>query len=173
MSAKSSVGFTLIELTISIAIIGMLAALAVPAYTDYLLRSRVAEAFNLSQEPIKKITEYYAYHGRLPLDNETAGLPMPSVLQGRYVKEVRVEQGAVHIMLHQPLYSTETNAADDAASRLSIRPALPAQEQLGVISAVHWVCGYATPLANYAVNGTNKTNIGEDYLPYNCQAKFL
>lgn len=173
MRTQSLAGFTLIELTIAIAVIGILAAVAIPRYTDYLYRSYVVEMFNLSQEPIKKITEYYAYHGRLPLNNEAAGLPIPSILQGRYVKEVRVEQGAVHITLHEPLGTTKETVADAATTHLSIRPALPDVEQAGLIPALHWVCGYAEALPNHTAIGANKTNIVGDYLPYHCQAQLL
>ncbi len=63
---RKSYGFTLIELMFVIAIIGILAAIAIPQYTDYMKRAKVSEAFILSTTITKAVTHYYAYHGRFP-----------------------------------------------------------------------------------------------------------
>ncbi len=67
-------GFTLIELMIVIAIIGILAAIALPAYQDYTKRSRVSEGLSLAGGAKSALTEYYASNNKWPSDNAEAGI---------------------------------------------------------------------------------------------------
>ena len=71
---KVQSGFTLIELMIVVAIIGILAAIALPAYQDYTKRSHVSEGMALAAAAKVAVTEYYASEGAFPADNATAGL---------------------------------------------------------------------------------------------------
>ncbi|ENX2804242.1 pilin [Neisseria gonorrhoeae] len=66
-------GFTLIELMIVIAIVGILAAVALPAYQDYTARAQVSEAILLAEGQKSAVTEYYLNHGKWPKDNDKAG----------------------------------------------------------------------------------------------------
>ncbi|ENW5569686.1 pilin, partial [Neisseria gonorrhoeae] len=66
-------GFTLIELMIVIAIVGILAAVALPAYQDYTARAQVSEAILLAEGQKSAVTEYYLNHGKWPEDNDKAG----------------------------------------------------------------------------------------------------
>ncbi|HFC4885192.1 TPA: pilin, partial [Neisseria gonorrhoeae] len=89
-------GFTLIELMIVIAIVGILAAVALPAYQDYTARAQVSEAILLAEGQKSAVTEYYPNHGKWPEDNTSAGVASPaSNIKGKYVKEVKVENGVV------------------------------------------------------------------------------
>ncbi|EMS2969696.1 pilin [Neisseria gonorrhoeae] len=65
-------GFTLIELMIVIAIVGILAAVALPAYQDYTARAQVSEAILLAEGQKSAVTEYYLNHGKWPEDNDKA-----------------------------------------------------------------------------------------------------
>ncbi len=67
-------GFTLIELMIVVAIIGILAAIAIPAYQDYIARAQMSEAMNLADGAKASVAEYYMNNGEWPTDNATAGL---------------------------------------------------------------------------------------------------
>ncbi|HFA4351898.1 TPA: pilin, partial [Neisseria gonorrhoeae] len=88
-------GFTLIELMIVIAIVGILAAVALPAYQDYTARAQVSEAILLAEGQKSAVTEYYLNHGEWPKDNDKAGVASSSSIKGKYVKEVKVENGVV------------------------------------------------------------------------------
>ncbi|EPF9369433.1 pilin, partial [Neisseria gonorrhoeae] len=89
-------GFTLIELMIVIAIVGILAAVALPAYQDYTARAQVSEAILLAEGQKSAVTEYYPNHGKWPEDNGDAGVASPAdKIKGKYVQKVEVAKGVV------------------------------------------------------------------------------
>ncbi len=87
---KNQKGFTLIELMIVVAIIAILAAIALPAYQDYVARSQVSEAMTLSSGAKTAVTEYYADKGTFPDTNAKAGLADAKSINGKYVASVTV-----------------------------------------------------------------------------------
>ena len=93
--AKSERAFTLIELMIVIAIIGILAAIAIPAYQDYTVRSQVAEGLALTSNAKTLVSMYYSDKGALPADNTEAGLQAPASIQGNYVASVSNNNGVI------------------------------------------------------------------------------
>ncbi|EMT1281702.1 pilin, partial [Neisseria gonorrhoeae] len=88
-------GFTLIELMIVIAIVGILAAVALPAYQDYTARAQVSEAILLAEGQKSAVTEYYLNNGEWPENNDKAGVASPSDIKGKYVESVTVTNGVV------------------------------------------------------------------------------
>lgn len=84
-------GFTLIELMIVVAIIGILAAVALPAYQDYTARSQMSEALSLAGGARTAVSEYFTSEGELPDGNSTAGLAAPNDISGKYVASVTVD----------------------------------------------------------------------------------
>ncbi|EPH9317763.1 pilin, partial [Neisseria gonorrhoeae] len=89
-------GFTLIELMIVIAIVGILAAVALPAYQDYTARAQVSEAILLAEGQKSAVTEYYLNHGIWPANNTSAGVASsPTDIKGKYVQKVEVNNGVV------------------------------------------------------------------------------
>ncbi|ENX8205358.1 pilin, partial [Neisseria gonorrhoeae] len=89
-------GFTLIELMIVIAIVGILAAVALPAYQDYTARAQVSEAILLAEGQKSAVAGYYLNHGKWPKDNGNAGVASPaSNIKGKYVQKVEVNNGVV------------------------------------------------------------------------------
>ncbi|HEZ1631002.1 TPA: pilin, partial [Neisseria meningitidis] len=88
-------GFTLIELMIVIAIVGILAAVALPAYQDYTARAQVSEAILLAEGQKSAVTEYYLNHGEWPGNNSDAGVASLTDIKGKYVQSVTVANGVV------------------------------------------------------------------------------
>jgi type IV pilus assembly protein PilA len=92
---KKQQGFTLIELMIVVAIIGILAAIAIPAYQDYTIRAQVSEGLNLSGGAKAAVTEYFQDRGAMPTTNDMAGLAAADTIQGKYVDNVAVGANGV------------------------------------------------------------------------------
>ncbi|MGS6702732.1 pilin, partial [Neisseria gonorrhoeae] len=122
-------GFTLIELMIVIAIVGILAAVALPAYQDYTARAQVSEAILLAEGQKSAVTEYYLNNGEWPANNTSAGVASPGEIKGKYVKEVEVKNGVVTAQMA----STGVNK-EIKGKKLS----LWAKRQDG---SVKWFCG--------------------------------
>ncbi|HGO8256488.1 TPA: pilin [Neisseria meningitidis] len=123
-------GFTLIELMIVIAIVGILAAVALPAYQDYTARAQVSEAILLAEGQKSAVTEYYLNHGEWPANNSSAGVATSaSDIKGKYVQSVEVKNG---VITAQMASSGVNNEIKD--KKLS----LWAKRQDG---SVKWFCG--------------------------------
>lgn len=89
-------GFTLIELMIVVAIIAILAAIAIPAYQDYLVRSQVSEGAVLTDGAKTALAEYYGNHGVFPGAPQSAGLPTAAAsISGKYVSGVDVSSRGI------------------------------------------------------------------------------
>ncbi|MBL4833803.1 MAG: pilin [Pseudomonas sp.] len=93
---KAQKGFTLIELMIVVAIIGILAAIALPAYQDYTARSQMSEAITLASGARTAVTEFYTSNGTFPASNTSAGLSANATdISGNYVASVAVSTGGL------------------------------------------------------------------------------
>jgi len=95
---KNQWGFTLIELMIVVAIIGILAAIAIPMYLDYTTRSQIAEGLTVAGGAKSAVTEYYQDRGAFPTNNAQAGLDAPGNIIGNYVTSVSVNADIITIM---------------------------------------------------------------------------
>ena len=93
-------GFTLIELMIVVAIIGILAAVALPAYQDYTKRAHVSEALSLAAGAKTAVTEYYSTEGEWPTDNTQAGIAQASSITGNAVNSVTVNGSVITIAMN-------------------------------------------------------------------------
>ncbi|EMT0957249.1 pilin [Neisseria gonorrhoeae] len=161
-------GFTLIELMIVIAIVGILAAVALPAYQDYTARAQVSEAILLAEGQKSAVTEYYLNHGKWPENNTSAGVASSSSIKGKYVESVTVAKGVVTA----EMASTGVNK-EIQGKKLS----LWARRQDG---SVKWFCGQpVTRNANDAdavtadgTDGANGTKIDTKHLPSTCRDPF-
>ena len=95
-------GFVFIELLTVVAIISVLVAVAIPAYTDYVQRSRISEGLSLALPIRVAVSQFYAQHGRLPQDNAETGIVAAEQLKGQYVSQIAVQQGTITIQFNHP-----------------------------------------------------------------------
>ncbi len=131
-------GFTLVELMLVVAIIGILAAVALPAYQDYITRSRAAEGLALTATAKQAVKEYYDRWGVLPADNTRAGLPPASDIRGRYVQSVSVTNGVIAVEFDQGFISTYGKGAKAESKSLYLRPGINREAPTGPLA---WRCG--------------------------------
>src|SRR6195256_578502 len=123
-------GFTLIELMMVVAIIGILAAIAIPAYQDYTIRSQVTEGMNLASAVETGVAEYYANTGSWPTTLTLAGGDSANKPSGKYVSSVDVAGTGVITVI----YGNQANNNVTGQS-LTLTPGLSANND------VAWICG--------------------------------
>ncbi|MEN0663335.1 pilin [Neisseria meningitidis] len=154
-------GFTLIELMIVIAIVGILAAVALPAYQDYTARAQVSEAILLAEGQKSAVTEYYLNHGEWPANNSDAGVASASDIKGKYVQSVTVANGVVTATMLSSGVNKEIQG-----KKLS----LWAKRQNG---SVKWFCGQPVTRNDTAtddgVTAASDKQIDTKHLPSTCR----
>jgi type IV pilus assembly protein PilA len=142
-------GFTLIELMIVVAIIGILAAIAIPAYQDYTIRAQVTEGLNLASDLKASIGELYADQGvSTNIDSGANGLPAITDKQGKYVSGIEVENGTITIQFGN---QANSKLRQSGVNELTLQPGTNANGD------VVWYCG-----------GTG-TTVVQKYLPASCR----
>ncbi|HGH6580292.1 TPA: pilin [Neisseria meningitidis] len=157
-------GFTLIELMIVIAIVGILAAVALPAYQDYTARAQVSEAILLAEGQKSAVTEYYLNHGEWPANNSSAGVASVSTdIKGKYVEKVEVANGVITAEMKSSGVNKEIQG-----KKLSLWD----KRQNG---SVKWFCGQPVTRANNtatdadAVTAAANKKIDTKHLPSTCR----
>jgi type IV pilus assembly protein PilA len=138
----------------AVAIVGVLAAIAIPAYQDYTIRAQVTEGLNLAGPVKAQVAEFYAANGAWP---EQADLG-PELPTGLYVSQVVVKGGSVIIV-----YGGRANTKLQQQG-LAIAPALDSQGD------IHWICGnFAVPAGARPVGGPTGSDVPDKYLPSMCR----
>lgn len=99
-------GFTLIELMIVIAILGILLMIAIPAFQDYATRAKVSEGINLAATAKSSVSETKASTGKFPASNASAGLPSPASISGNDVGSITISGSGLITILYS---STDAN----------------------------------------------------------------
>jgi type IV pilus assembly protein PilA len=167
-------GFTLIELMIVVAIIGVLAAIAIPAYQDYTIRAQVSEGLSLASDIKAGVAEYMAQTGDWPATLVEAGLGASAIMgdkSGRYVQSLNVTNGTIDVV-----YGKDVNSKI-VGETLSIRPLV--NENGDVV----WQCGASIqPTGTYVNSGgqagggtdsnAGTTSLNDKYMPASCRSTF-
>lgn len=162
MRIRQSDGFTLIELMIVVAIIGILASLAVSAYQTYTVRAQVAEAINMGAGAKSPVIDAYSSDGTAPADRLAAGMSVdPTDSSGRYVSAVNIDNGRVDVTMGNRVH------AEIFGETISFTPYLTTS------GGIVWRCGAAAQPGNNTVlmPGTawQATTIPPRYLPAACR----
>ena len=151
---KQQKGFTLIELMIVIAIIGILAAVAIPAYLDYTIRAKVSEGLGLAASAKVAISEYYNATGTFAADNPAYGLPTANSIKGNHVASVTAgsngDTGTIDV-----LFRTADNGGpggDANGKTVTLVASVPT----GSEGALTWTC--------------TRGDMATKYLPTSCRA---
>jgi type IV pilus assembly protein PilA len=148
---RTQQGFTLIELMIVVAIIGILAAIAIPAYQDYTIRAQVSEGLSLGSGGKTAVAEFFTNYGRLPASNTSAGMASSGSITGAYVRSVNVGTGGVITATYSNVSPQKANTLISGAS-LRLSPITSA-------GSVAWVCR----------GSTTGTVLQQKYLPSSCR----
>jgi type IV pilus assembly protein PilA len=125
-------GFTLIELMIVVAIIAILAAIALPAYQNYVGRAQLTEAMILADGQKTAVAEYWSSHGTFPPSQNSAGMPGPGSITGKYVASVTLtaSTGVITALMN----STNVSTCVQGAS-IVLQPTQPTGD-----SSMVWHC---------------------------------
>ncbi len=144
-------GFTLIEMITTVAIIGILAAVAIPNFISYRNKAYTLDTDTLLVTAKDNIEEFYQERGRFPKNNREAALLESSKIQSNYISFLEVENGAVHIT-----YNNRVDADLLKGYTVTYRPSIFSSNPA---ASIVWVCGVREPPKGFLTMGKNRTNL--------------
>jgi len=142
---KVQQGFTLIELMIVVAIIGILAAIAIPAYQDYTVRAKVSEIVAIAAKDKTTISEFYVSQGNMPTTPAQAGINV-SAAQSQYITSITPAFTSTNVM--SMTYAADPANLNGVSGNLTF-------VGTGNTDGVSWTC--------------NTGSLAPKYLPANCR----
>jgi type IV pilus assembly protein PilA len=158
--AFAASGFTLIELMIVIAIIGIMATFAMPTFQDRVIRTQIAEGLGLSEFARQAVQGYYSRNRGMPADNAAAGLPPADRIIGNYVTHLAVVNGAIVIT-----FGNRSNR-NLSGKKVTLRPAVV--DGFAAVP-IAWVCGVSPVPDKMRALGENVTDVPATHLPLDCR----
>ncbi|MBS7829152.1 pilin [Wohlfahrtiimonas chitiniclastica] len=165
-------GFTLIELMIVVAIIGILSMFALPAYQDYTKRTYVAEGIGLASAAKMAATEFYSSEAKWPANNKEAGLPAADQIKGQAVTGVGIGDGGNKVSIIVITYGKKVVGSDVAAKTDAATAATSVNGSVTLVpttanpgGSVEWQC------SKYNTDSQDTGLIQRKWLPANCRNK--
>jgi type IV pilus assembly protein PilA len=168
MTKQMQKGFTLIELMIVVAIIGILAAIAIPAYQDYTIRSQVSEGLTLAAQAKTAVSESFSQTGAAPANRSAAGMTANATdTSGNYVSSLEVDDGVITL--------TYSNTGNQRANGAIANATLTLVPYLSTDNSVAWKCRAdgSTAVSGAGVLMSGATNVDGSipprYAPAECR----
>ncbi len=153
-------GFTLIEMMIVVAIIGIVSSYVLPNHMNRIVAKQIQEGINLTTAYTPDIVEYYRLNGQFPKNNAALGIPPADKILGNYVTGIAIDNGVINITFGNYVNKVVENKV------LSIRPLMVTGSPK---SPIGWSCGYREPPPGMIGIGANQSTALRSMVPLECR----
>ncbi len=160
LTSRKSSGFTIMEMIVVLALIGILSSLAMPSFQNSIIRKQIEAAMPLAEIAKKPISDAWPILRAFPHDNAAAGLPSADKIVSNLVSSVAIQDGAINITFGNRAHPSI------AGKVLTLRPAIVVDAPVVPIS---WICGKADAPHQMTVKGSDQTTVSDNYLPLECR----
>ncbi len=154
-------GFTLLEMMIVIAIMGIVSSYAMPNFMNRIVAKQIQEGIALAAPYQQDVVDYYRLNGRFPVNNEALGIPPADKILGNYVAAVAIDNGVINIT-----FGHHVNKVVDAKT-LSLQPLMVTGSPR---SPIDWSCGYRQAPPGMTRMGTNASTALRSMVPLECRS---